>query len=46
MKRIYKGLILIVLSLVLLNVFAVCSNAGEMATYAHKSYDQIMKDKY
>ena len=44
MKRIYKGLILIVLSLVLLNVFAVCSNAGEMATYAHKSYDQIMQE--
>ena len=44
MKRIHKGLILTVLTLILLNVFAVYSQAGEMAIYAHKSYDEIMTE--
>ena len=44
MKRINKSLILIVFAMILLNVFAVYSQAGEMATYAHKSYDEIMTE--
>ena len=44
MKRINKSLILIVFTMILLNVFAVYSQAGEMATYAHKSYDEIMTE--
>ena len=44
MKRMYKSIVSIVLAVVLLNVFAVCSYAGEMAKYAHKSYDTIMQE--
>ena len=44
MERIKKFSILFVLVTILLNVFPIYSNAGEMATYAHKSYDSIMQE--
>ena len=44
MERIKKYSVLFILVLILVNVFPVYSNAGQMATYAHKSYDEIMQE--